>query len=69
MLRLNDVSRYTLADLAVQRLVRMQPNHLITTRAHELSSHWKHQLVLHEKYTIEHGEDPKWCTEIPEVKV
>lgn len=67
MLRLNNVSRFTLADLAVQRVMRDQPNHAVGVRAHELSSFWKHQLVLHEKYTIERGEDPSWCAEIPEV--
>lgn len=68
MLRLNNVSRYTLADIAVQRVAKSQPNHPINVKAHELSSFWQHQLVLHEKFTLEHGEDPAWCNEIPEAK-
>ncbi|KAK8854752.1 hypothetical protein IAR55_003491 [Kwoniella newhampshirensis] len=67
MLRLNNTSRYTLADIAVQRISKDQPNHRIGLKAHELSSFWKHQLVLHDKYTKEHGEDPAWCGEIAEL--
>ena len=67
MLRLNNVSRFTLADMAVQRVIRGQPNHRIGVKAHELGSYWKHQLVVHEKYTLEHGEDPAWCGQIPEI--
>nr|ODO02235.1 phosphoketolase [Cryptococcus depauperatus CBS 7855] len=66
MLRLNDTSRYSIANIAIQRVTNTQPNHPISIRAHELSSYWKHQLVLHEKYTQEHGNDPDWCSEIPE---
>ena len=69
MLRLNNASRYTLADIALQRITRAQPNHPVGVQAHEMSSYWKHQLVLHEKYTVEHGEDPAWCGEIPEIRV
>jgi len=68
MLRLNNASRFNLADIAVQRLVRHSPNHPINVKAHELCSYWQHTLVQHEKYTIEHGEDPDWCGSIPEVK-
>ncbi|ODO06787.1 hypothetical protein I350_04146 [Cryptococcus amylolentus CBS 6273] len=68
MLRLNDVSRYSLADIAVQRVSRAQPNHPVTVRAHELSSYWKHVLVEHDKYTKDHGDDPAWCKEIPEIR-
>nr|XP_019044735.1 phosphoketolase [Kwoniella bestiolae CBS 10118]OCF23665.1 phosphoketolase [Kwoniella bestiolae CBS 10118] len=68
MLRLNNTSRYTLADVAVQRVSRDQPNHPIGIRAHELSSFWQHQLVLHDRYTKEHGEDPAWCGEISELE-
>lgn len=68
MLRLNKVSRFTLADIAVQRVTAAQPNHRIGVKAHELSSYWKHQLVQHEKYILEHGEDPAWCGEIPQIE-
>lgn len=68
MLRLNNTSRYTLADLAVQRVTAQQPNHPIGVKAHELGSFWKHQLRVHEKYTIEHGEDPEWCGQIPDAE-
>ena len=68
MLRLNDASRFTIADLAVQRVAKSKPNHPITVKAHELGSWWKHQLVKHDDYTREHGEDPKWCGEIPALK-
>nr|XP_018261529.1 phosphoketolase [Kwoniella dejecticola CBS 10117]OBR83687.1 phosphoketolase [Kwoniella dejecticola CBS 10117] len=65
MLRLNNTSRYTLADIAVQRVSRDQPNHPIGVKAHELCSFWQHQLVLHDRFTKENGEDPAWCGEIP----
>nr|XP_019011514.1 phosphoketolase [Kwoniella pini CBS 10737]OCF50295.1 phosphoketolase [Kwoniella pini CBS 10737] len=68
MLRLNNTSRYTLADIAVRRIFRDQPNHPVGIRTHELSSFWQHQLVLHDKYTKENGEDPDWCGEIPELE-
>ena len=68
MLRLNNVSRFTLAELGVQRVTKSQPNHRVGVKAHELGSYWKHQLVLHEKYTIEHGADPSWCGEIPSIE-
>lgn len=68
MLRLNDVSRFAIADIAVQRVTSQQPDHRIGVKAHELGSFWKHRLVLHEKYTVEHGEDPDWCSEIPKIK-
>ncbi|WVR00042.1 hypothetical protein IAU59_007184 [Kwoniella sp. CBS 9459] len=68
MLRLNNTSRYTLADIAVQRVFRDQPNHPVSVKAHELSSYWQHQLVLHDRYTKEHGEDPDWCGEVPELQ-
>jgi xylulose-5-phosphate/fructose-6-phosphate phosphoketolase len=68
MLRLNNVSRFTVADIAVQRVATSQPNQPIGVKAHELGSYWKHQLVLHERYTIEHGEDPAWCAELPELR-
>ncbi|KAK6910444.1 hypothetical protein I203_104476 [Kwoniella mangroviensis CBS 8507] len=68
MLRLNNTSRYTLADIAVQRVFRDQPNHPVGVRAHELSSFWQHQLVLHDRYTKEHGEDPAWCGEVPDLE-
>ncbi|WVO23080.1 uncharacterized protein IAS62_004425 [Cryptococcus decagattii] len=68
MLRLNNASRYSLADIAVRRVARDQPNHPITVRAHELSSYWRHQLVLHDKFTKEYGKDPEWCGEIPELE-
>jgi xylulose-5-phosphate/fructose-6-phosphate phosphoketolase len=67
MLRMNDVSRFHIADLAVQRVARQQPNSKITVSAHELGSGWKHQLRLHERYTLEHGEDPSWCTQVPKL--
>ena len=67
MLRLNNVSRFTLADLAVQRISHHNPGHKIGVQAHELGSYWKHQLVKHEEYVLEHGEDPEWCGKIPEV--
>ncbi|WWC90666.1 uncharacterized protein L201_005602 [Kwoniella dendrophila CBS 6074] len=68
MLRLNNTSRYTLADLAVQRVFRDKPNHPVGIKAHELSSFWQHQLVLHDRYAKEHGEDPDWCAEVPELE-
>ncbi|KIR29109.1 phosphoketolase [Cryptococcus deuterogattii 99/473] len=68
MLRLNNTSRYSLADIAVRRVARDQPNHPINVRAHELSSYWRHQLVLHDKFTKEYGKDPEWCGEIPELE-
>lgn len=68
MLRLNRVSRFDLADIAVQRVAHFQPNHSIALKAHELSSYWQHQLVGHAKYIEEAGEDPSWCSEIEEVK-
>ncbi|OCF37972.1 phosphoketolase [Kwoniella heveanensis CBS 569] len=68
MLRLNNTSRYTLAHLAVQRVFRDQPNHPVGVKAHELSSYWQHQLVLHDRYTKEHGEDPHWCSEVPDLQ-
>jgi xylulose-5-phosphate/fructose-6-phosphate phosphoketolase len=67
MLRLNNVSRFTVVDIAAQRVATSQPNHPIGVKAHVLGSYWKHQLVEHEKYTIEHGEDPAWCNELPEL--
>lgn len=68
MLRLNNTSRYSLADIAVRRVGRDQPNHPINVRAHELSSCWRHELVLHDKFTKEYGKDPQWCAEIPELE-
>lgn len=68
MLRLNNTSRYSLADIAVRRVGRDQPNHPINVRAHELSSCWRHELVLHDKFTEEYGKDPQWCAEIPELE-
>lgn len=68
MLRLNNASRYTIASLAVQRMIRTSPNHKVSVKAHELSSFWQHQLVLHEKYVLEEGEDPAWCAEIPKLE-
>ncbi|EIW68187.1 hypothetical protein TREMEDRAFT_69240 [Tremella mesenterica DSM 1558] len=67
MLRLNDVSRYTIASTAVLRVARMQPNHQVTVKAHEWGSYWRHQLVQHDKYVVEHGEDPEWCGQIPQL--
>lgn len=67
MLRLNDASRYTVASKALTRVTRDQPNHPVTVKAHELSSFWQHQLREHEKYTVEHGEDPDWSTKIPDL--
>ncbi|WVR07520.1 hypothetical protein IAU60_004562 [Kwoniella sp. DSM 27419] len=68
MLRLNNTSRYTLADIAVQRIYANQPDHPVGVRAHELSSFWRHQLVKHDQYAKEHGEDPEWCAQIPELE-
>ena len=68
MLRLNNVSRYTLADLGVQRILRFNPGHPVSLKANELISGWRHELVQHAKYTVEHGTDPEWCGEIPEIK-
>jgi len=67
MLRLNNVSRFTVAGIALERVVKQQPNHPVGVKAHVLGSYWQHQLVLHERYTVEHGEDPAWCGVIPEV--
>ena len=68
MLRLNNASRYTVASIALSRVAHAQPNHKVSVHSHELSSFWKHQLREHEKYTIEHGEDPEWCGKIPELE-
>lgn len=68
MLRLNNASRFTVASIALSRVAHNQPNHPVTIEAHELSSFWAHQLREHEKYTIEHGEDPEWCGKIPELE-
>lgn len=67
MLRLNNASRFTVADIAAQRVATDQPNHPIGVKAHELGSYRKHQLVEHEKYTVEHGEDPAWRNVLPEL--
>jgi xylulose-5-phosphate/fructose-6-phosphate phosphoketolase len=67
MLRLNNASRFTVASIALARVARDQPNHKVTVEAHEMASFWAHQLREHEKYTIEHGEDPEWCEKIPEL--
>ncbi|WRT68449.1 uncharacterized protein IL334_005425 [Kwoniella shivajii] len=67
MLRLNSTSRFTLAGIAVQRVSRDSPNHRVAIKTHELQSYWQHQLVLHDRFTKEHGEDPEWCGEIPEL--
>jgi xylulose-5-phosphate/fructose-6-phosphate phosphoketolase len=53
MLRLNKVSRYDLADVAVHRVAKQQPNHPIVPRAHQLAANWKHELVKHERYTLQ----------------
>ncbi|WVQ82132.1 hypothetical protein IAT38_004260 [Cryptococcus sp. DSM 104549] len=68
MLRLNNTSRYSIANVAVERVSRDQPDHPIGIRSHKLGSYWKHQLVLHDKYTKEHGDDPEWCSQIPELE-
>lgn len=65
MLRVNKVSRYDVASIAVGFVASKQPNHPVASRAHLLQGGWKHALVEHEKYTIEHGDDPAWCGEIP----
>lgn len=67
MLRLNRCSRFTVAEEAVTGVMIQQPNHPVGVRAHELRSFWRHQLVQHEKYTLENGEDPDWCNQLPEL--
>lgn len=68
MLRLNHATRFDLAHEAVLQVAIEQPDHPIATRAHVLGAVWKHKLREHEKYTIEHGEDPEWTEQIEEVK-
>jgi hypothetical protein len=65
---LNRASRYDIADIAVHAVASNEPNSKIAVKAHSLGSNWKHELRVHEKYVLEHGEDPEWCGQVPEVK-
>lgn len=68
MLRLNRVSRYDVADIAVELVCSLSPSHPISADANRLQMNWRHILRNHEKYVEETGEDPEWCAEIPEVE-
>jgi xylulose-5-phosphate/fructose-6-phosphate phosphoketolase len=53
MLRVNHATRFDLASEAVAMVAAMQPDHPVSTRSHVLGSNWKHELVMHEKYSLE----------------
>lgn len=68
MLRLNHTSRFDLADIAVELVCEFSPSHPITADANRLQMNWRHDLRKHQKYVLEHGEDPDWCAEIPKIE-
>lgn len=68
MLRVNHCSRYDIADIAVELVCKLTPDHAISADANRLQMNWRHELRNHQKYVEETGEDPEWCTQIPEVK-
>ncbi|BEJ06802.1 hypothetical protein CcaverHIS641_0400710 [Cutaneotrichosporon cavernicola] len=68
MLRVNHCSRFHLADIAVEMVCKLAPQHAISADANRIQMNWRHELRNHQKYVEETGEDPAWCTEIPEVK-
>ncbi|KAL7417777.1 putative phosphoketolase [Mrakia frigida] len=65
MLRLNKVSRYDVADIAIGFVASQQPNSAVAPKAVVLQGQWKHKLVEHAKYVVEFGDDPAWVGEIP----
>lgn len=67
MLRLNGVSRYNVADLALELVAALSPNSSVAAKANSLQMNWRHKLRQHAKYVEEHGDDPEWCTSIPEL--
>lgn len=58
MLRVNHASRFDVAVEALRAAAAVDLNAAIATKSHVLMSSYQHQLREHEKYTVEHGEDP-----------
>jgi len=64
MVRMNRVDRYTVAETAL-RFVAGHAHTFAGVSAHELIAFYESQRRFHEKYVLEHGEDPAEFVKIP----
>ena len=67
MLRVNKASRFDVAIEALRAVSAADPNGSgpTATYSHSLISTYQHELRQHEKYTVEHGEDPPELAQKP----
>lgn len=61
MLRLNGVSRFNVADIALELVAAQNPLTEVAAVANSLQMNWRHELRKHARYVEEHGDDPEWC--------
>ncbi|KAE8234283.1 hypothetical protein CF326_g675 [Tilletia indica] len=66
MLRMNGTDRFSVAEQAL-RFVARQSDTDAGVRAHELIANYQSQRRFHEKYVMEHGEDPADFVALPPV--
>ncbi|CED84556.1 phosphoketolase [Phaffia rhodozyma] len=64
MLRMNKASRFDVAMRAAEAVAGQDPNGRISSQLQVLQGRWKHALHDHEKYVLEHGDDPEWCADV-----
>ncbi|UZJ52889.1 hypothetical protein CBS101457_002209 [Exobasidium rhododendri] len=64
MLRLNQVDRFSIAQSAL-KLLSAEGNVKVSYKAFEARALYDHQKRYHEKYILEHGEDPEEFIRVP----